>query len=105
MGKEQWRVNDKSYWQLRAQVKFLKRYLKEKGLFKKYFLYIHNPKTYNQFQKSFEGEFTFKLAVEYLGVKDLISRLISWVETEEGYSFWKKVYDDFRQKFTDEFGF
>ena len=93
---------DKSYEELLPQVKFFTRYLKERGLFAAYKNYVRNPKTYNQFQKNYPN-WSFKEAVSNFGVKNLVSRLVSWGMTKEGANYWRNVSENFKKAYELQF--
>ena len=87
---------------LRKQLKFFFRFLKENGIYSAYRKYINNPKTYNGYQKTHKKWTLEKCAAEN-GVGMLITMLISWSNTKEGYNFWCQKHIKFGQKFNKKF--
>ena len=77
--------------------RFFFRFLKENGLYHSYYKYIHSRKTYNGFQKRY-ANWTWDMCASCYGVKSMISMLIAWDKTDEGYEYWADKHDKFQQK-------
>ena len=82
--------------------RFLIRFLKENGLYSAYRRYIHSKKTYNVYQKE-TPNWSFDDCALSNDMSVMISRLIVWDKTKEGYEFWHKLHlkfnDEYRKKF------
>jgi hypothetical protein len=89
---------------LRKQLKFFFRFLKENGIYSAYKRNIFNPKTYNQFQKHDKNWSLEKCARKH-GVDTLITMLISWCNTKEGYDYWMRKHVKFVTKFRKKFNY
>lgn len=87
--------------------KCLLRFLKEKGVYSKFIKYISNSKHYNM-QKSypFNDSYSLDWGLETFGVVCIISSLITWDTTDEGYEFWHTLCKEFdiqmRKKIKEE---
>ncbi len=81
-------------------IKFFKRFLKEHGIYSKYKRYIRDEKTFNGFQKVHGNRWTFEGAVKEIGdISFMITRLIAWNRTEEGYEFWQNLHKKLRNEY------
>ena len=89
---------------LRKQLKFFFRFLKDNGIYSAYKRNILNPKTYNQVQIQDNNWSLEKCARKY-GVDKLITMLISWRNTKEGYDYWLKKHVKFVIKFRKKFNY
>lgn len=88
--------------------RFLFRFLKEHKIYNKFQDYIHNKSTWNFYQRRCNGDFTIDQAVNdksyylYSNSKEyyigLLSYLIVWRKTEEGYGFWYKKHNQLLQE-------
>lgn len=79
--------------------KILFRYLKNKGLYNKYWKYVHSPDTWTSYQKQ-NINWTFDGALKTYGLGGMIG-LILWEETEEGDNFWYNIHRDFNNFLRD----
>ena len=83
--------------------KFFLRFLKEKNIYSKYKRYIHNKDYYNVAQKE-SNDWSFdKVAREY-GMHRMISMLIIWDATPEGYWYWYDLHNEYQSKYSKKFG-
>ena len=74
-------------------IKFFKRFLKENGVYSRYKRYIRDKKTFNGYQRQNGSGWTFEEAVKDIGdIRLMITRLISWSCTKEGFSYWEKLH-------------
>jgi hypothetical protein len=81
-------------------IKFFKRFLKEHGIYSKYKRYIRDRKTFNGFQKAHTRGWTFEGAVKEIGdIRLMITRLIAWSNTKEGFTFWENLHKKLRQEY------
>ena len=80
--------------------KILLRYLKNKGLYNKYWKYAHSPKTWNPYQKQ-RTNWTFDGAIKECGLGGMITSLINWIKTDEGATFWYNIHCDFNNFLKD----
>ena len=88
--------------ELKIKLKFFFRFLKENGIYSAYKKYINNPKTYNGYQKTHKKWTLEKCAAE-TGVKTLITTLISWTETKEGYDYWRRMHCKYLVEYNRKF--
>lgn len=88
--------------QLKKEIKFFFRFLKENGIYSAYKKYIFNPKTQNQYQKHHPNWSIRKCAISD-GTKKLITMLITWDRTKEGYDYWYKWHCKFLREFSSKF--
>lgn len=83
-------------------IKFFKRFLKEHGIYSKYKRYIRDRKTFNGFQKQHSDGWTFEEAVKDIGdIRLMITRLISWSSTKEGFTYWEKLHKKLRIEYNN----
>lgn len=81
-------------------IKFFKRFLKEHGIYSSYRRYIRNKGTFNGYQKQHTEGWTFEGAVKEIGdISFMITRLIAWSHTEEGYEFWQNLHKKLRNEY------
>jgi hypothetical protein len=100
---ERCRENYRPYEELTEELKFLKRYLKEHGAYVAYKRNIRNKRCFNGWQKC-TPMWAFKDAVEFFGVRPLISRLMVWTQTKEGWGYWNTLCEHFYQSYDETFG-
>lgn len=100
---EKYRENNRPYEELTEELKFLKRYLKEYGAYVAYRKNIRNKKCFNGWQKN-TPMWSFKEAVEFFGVRPLITRLMVWDKTKEGWEYWNNLCKHFYQLYDEKFG-
>ena len=81
---------------LKKDAKILFRYLKDKGVYMKYRKYIFCPKTYNRVQKD-NPNWSFETTLKTYGLDNMITILIAWDNTDEGYSFWENLHTEFKR--------
>ena len=76
--------------------KCLFRFLKEKGVYRKFIKYISNKKHHNM-QKRYQSRDSYSIewCLEEFGVVSIISSLIAWNTTDEGYDFWCNLCKEF----------
>lgn len=86
----------------RCRKRFFLRFLKENGVYSAYKRYISSPKTYNQFQKT-TVNWTFDKCAKKHGMINMVSMLITWHRTKEGYDFWQNLHCKFRSMYEEEF--
>lgn len=82
--------------------KILLRYLKNKGLYSKYWKYVYSPKTWNSYQRH-HTDWTIDGAIKEYGLGGMITALITWNQTDEGDEFWYELHRDFN-KFLKDIG-
>ena len=62
--------------------------------------YIRNRKTFNCFQKQHSNGWTFEEAVKEIGdISLMITRLISWSSTKEGFGYWQILHNKLRSEY------
>lgn len=83
-------------------VKFFLRWLKENKIHQKYFKYILNPKHYNLYQRN-NPDFTISSAGKQYGYHLLVSYLISWNSTREGYEYWERLSLKYKKDYRNHF--
>jgi hypothetical protein len=93
----------RQYNEMGKELAFFKRYLKEHGAYAAYRRNIHDEKCYNVWQEK-NPDWSFKNAVEHFGVKLLITKLITWNNTSEGWDYWNKMHQDFYRLYDEKFG-
>ena len=81
---------------LKKDAKILFRFLKDKGVYMKYRKYIFCPKTYNIIQKD-NPSWSFETTLKTYGLDNMITILITWGNTDEGYGFWEKLHAEFKR--------
>ena len=84
------------------QKKFFFRFLKENGVYSAYIKYIRNPKTYNFWQREYPN-WTFDSCAMSNGMNNMVSVLITWDSTDEGYNFWNRLSIKFNKEFRIKF--
>lgn len=99
---EKFRENHRPYEELTDKVRFLKRYLKEHGAYAAYRRNIHDEKCYKVWQRNYPN-WTFKDAVKYFGVRLLITKLIVWNATNEGWDYWNEMHQNFIKLYDEKF--
>jgi hypothetical protein len=83
-------------------IKFFKRFLKEHGVYSKYRRYIRDKKTFNGFQMQHSDGWAFEGAVKEIGdIRLMITRLISWSCTKEGFTYWEKLHKKLRIEYNN----
>ena len=100
---ERYRENDRSYEEMIKELTFLKRYLKEHGAYAAYRRNIRSKRCFNGWQRS-TPIWSFKEAVEFFGVRPLITRLMAWDKTKEGWEYWNNLCKHFYQLYDEKFG-
>ena len=83
--------------------KFFLRFLKEKNIYSKYKRYIHNKNYYNVVQKG-NHDWSFDEVAHKYGIYRMVSMLISWDATPEGYWYWHNLHSEFMNKYSKKFG-
>jgi hypothetical protein len=81
---------------LKKDAKILFRFLKDKGVYIKYRKYIFSPKTYNRTQKD-NPDWSFEKTLKTYGLDDMITILITWDNTDEGFQFWSDLHEEFKR--------
>ena len=76
--------------------KLLLRFLKDNGIYKKFINYIANPRYYNMQSKCFSA-ITINEYIEERGVSRIITEMLTWRETPEGWDFWDKKCGEFQR--------
>ena len=92
-------MTDEEY---KKRKKFFLRFLKENGVYSRYMRYIKSPSTYNGFQKNIPN-WTFDKCAKKHGMSSMVTMLISWSKTEEGYDFWENIHNIYLEKYTNFF--
>lgn len=82
--------------------KFFFRFLKDNGIYAAYRKYIFNPKTYNVYQTT-TSNWSFDKCAEKYGMLCMLSMLITWDETREGYEYWSKLNKKYKEEFRKKF--
>ena len=81
-------------------IKFFKRFLKENGVYSRYKRYIRDKKTFNGYQKQHSSGWTFEEAVKDIGdIRFMITRLILWSNTKEGFEYWENLHRKLRREY------
>lgn len=88
--------------ELKIKLKFFFRFLKDNGIYSAYKRNIFNPKTYNQFQKQDKNWSLEKCARKH-GVDTLITMLIAWDKTKEGYNYWCNLHCKYLKEYSIKF--
>ena len=83
--------------------KFFLRFLKEKNIYSKYKKYIHNKNYYNVYQRD-NNNWSFDGAAIRYGMYRMVSTLICWNSTPEGYYYWDKLHNEFINEYSKKFG-
>lgn len=78
---------------LKKDAKILFRFLKDNGVYAKYRKYVFSPKTYN-LQKDCPS-WSFENTLKNYGLNSMITILITWDNTDEGYKFWFDLHKKF----------
>ena len=99
---EKFRENYRPYEELIEELKFLKRYLKEHGAYVAYKRNIRNKRCFNGWQRN-TPLWSLKDAVEFFGVRPLITRLMVWDKTKEGWAYWNTLCKHFYQSYDEKF--
>ena len=81
---------------------FFFRFLKEKNAFSKYMKYIHCGKYDNVVQMDCLN-WDFDSVAKKLGMTEMITSLIMWSSTPEGYRYWLALHTEFKEKFHQTF--
>lgn len=76
--------------------KLLFRFLKDNGIYKKFIDYTANPKYYN-LQGRCLSTMTINEYIEERGVSDIITEMLTWSETPEGWDFWYRNHEEFKK--------
>lgn len=76
--------------------KLLLRFLKDNGIYKKFIDYIANPRYYNMQNKCFSA-ITINEYIEERGVRRIITEMLTWNETPEGWDFWNRKHEEFKK--------
>ena len=90
----------------KEQKRFFIRFLKENNVYGKYVRYIRNKKYYNCYQKNLEAEgkyWSFDACALKSGMQCMVSMLISWDRTPEGFDFWNRLSEKFKTEFRKRF--
>lgn len=99
---DRYRENDRPYEEMIKELKFFKRYLKEHGAYAAYRRNIRSKRCFNGWQNS-TPIWSFKEAVEFFGVRPLITRLMVWDKTKEGWEYWNNLCKHFYQLYDEKF--
>lgn len=76
--------------------KLLFRFLKDNDIYKKFIVYIANPEFYNMQGNAFSA-MTINEYIEERGVKYIITEMLTWSKTPEGWDFWNKKCLEFER--------
>ena len=80
---------------LKEEAKILFRFLKDYGAYMKYRKYIFCPNTYNIVQKD-NPDWSFENTLKTYGLDNMVTILITWDKTDEGFEFWADLHAKFR---------
>ena len=80
---------------LKEEAKILFRFLKDYGAYMKYRKYIFCPNTYNRVQKD-NPDWSFENTLKTYGLYNMVTILITWDKTDEGFEFWADLHAKFR---------
>lgn len=90
----------------KEQKRFFTRFLKENNVYGRYIKYIKNKTYYNGYQTSSEKKhkyWSFDTCAEENGIQNMVSMLITWDRTPEGYDFWHDLSERFKREFRKRF--
>lgn len=76
------------------QKKILFRFLKDRGIYRTFLRYIKNP-AYMNLQREPGFPQTFNEYVEKRGVRYIITEMLHWNMTKQGWSFWDNTHSAF----------
>jgi hypothetical protein len=76
------------------QKKILFRFLKDRGIYRTFLRYIKVPAHANM-QRKTDFPQTFNEYVEKRGVRYIITEMLHWASTKQGWSFWDNTHSAF----------
>ena len=88
--------------EVKKNAKIFFRFLKEEGIFMSFLKYFNNPEVFNELRKIFPTKNIY-FFIRCYSAKYLITILIIWSATKEGYGFWQNKHDKLC-KYYDEHG-
>ena len=77
---------------VKIDAKIFFRFLKEEGIFMSFLKYFNNPEVFNELRKIFPTKNIY-FFIRCYSAKYLITILIIWSATKEGYGFWQNKHD------------
>ena len=80
--------------EISEQKKILFRFLKDRGIYRTFLRYIKTP-AYMNMQREPGFPKTFDEYVEKRGVRYIITEMLIWDRTKQGWSFWDNTHDAF----------